>query len=172
MESRVQHRLSLVVGLIGAGIQASRTPLLHEQEAAAQGLRYVYKTIDLDQLGLGREALPDLLTAAERMGFAGLNITYPCKQSVIPLLHELSDDARARIGQASRPGSAVACRTRRSARLVQLGAGGAGSAVGHAAMMLGVGTPTIFDIAGRRAHAVADALCARFGAGLQLPART
>ena len=29
------------------------------------------------------------------MGFNGLNITYPCKQAVIPLLHELSDDARA-----------------------------------------------------------------------------
>ena len=29
------------------------------------------------------------------MGFAGLNITYPCKQAVIPLLDELSDEARA-----------------------------------------------------------------------------
>jgi hypothetical protein len=29
------------------------------------------------------------------MGFAGLNITYPCKQAVIPLLDDLSDEARA-----------------------------------------------------------------------------
>ena len=29
------------------------------------------------------------------MGFAGLNITHPCKQAVIPLLHELSPDAQA-----------------------------------------------------------------------------
>jgi shikimate dehydrogenase len=29
------------------------------------------------------------------MGFAGLNITFPCKQAVIPLLDELSDEARA-----------------------------------------------------------------------------
>ena len=86
---------SFVVGLIGSGIQASRTPAMHEQEAAAQGLRYVYKTIDIDKLGVGADALPDLLLAAERMGFAGLNITYPCKQSVIPLLDDLSDDARA-----------------------------------------------------------------------------
>ena len=86
-------RGSIVCGLIGSGIQASRTPTMHEQEGAAQGLRYVYKLIDLAQLGVGTEALPELLTAAERMGFAGLNITYPCKQSIIPLLHELSDDA-------------------------------------------------------------------------------
>jgi len=29
------------------------------------------------------------------MGFAGLNITYPCKQAVIPLLDELSPEAQA-----------------------------------------------------------------------------
>ena len=86
---------AFLVGLIGSGIQASRTPPMHEREGDAQGLRYMYKKIDLTQLGLGAEALPELLTAAERMGFAGLNITHPCKQTVIPLLHELSEDARA-----------------------------------------------------------------------------
>ena len=29
------------------------------------------------------------------MGYAGCNVTYPCKQAVIPLLDGLSDDARA-----------------------------------------------------------------------------
>jgi shikimate dehydrogenase len=29
------------------------------------------------------------------MGFNGLNVTHPCKQRVLPLLRELSDDARA-----------------------------------------------------------------------------
>ena len=86
---------SFLCGLIGAGIQASRTPAMHEREADEQGLRCVYKLIDLDALGLGVEALPELLTAAKRMGFAGLNITHPCKQAIIPLLDELSDDARA-----------------------------------------------------------------------------
>lgn len=88
-------RPSVLCGLIGAGLQKSRTPRMHEQEGQAQGLRYVYKTIDLERLGLGVEALPDLLTAAERMGYCGLNITHPCKQLVIPLLHELSEDARS-----------------------------------------------------------------------------
>ena len=39
---------AVLVGLIGAGIQASRTPALHEREGAAQGLTYIYKIIDLD----------------------------------------------------------------------------------------------------------------------------
>ena len=73
------------MGLVGAGIQASRTPSLHEREGARQGLRYVYKLIDLEALGLGASALPDILTAAQRFGFAGLNITHPCKQAVIQI---------------------------------------------------------------------------------------
>lgn len=31
---------SVLAGLIGAGIQASRTPALHEREGDAQGIRY------------------------------------------------------------------------------------------------------------------------------------
>lgn len=183
----------VLAGLIGAGIGASRTPPMHEREGAAQGLRYIYKTIDLDRLGLGADALPELLTAAERMGFAGLNITYPCKQAVIPLLHELSDDARA-LGAVNtvvlRDGRRVGHNTdwsgfaggfrrglpeARLDRVVQLGAGGAGSAVAHAAMVLGVRELTVFDVDAGRAQAVAQALCARFGdgraaAGTDLPA--
>ena len=63
----------ILCGLIGSGIQASRTPALHEREGAEQGLRHVYKLIDLDRLDLGAEALPELLTAAEHMGFSGLH---------------------------------------------------------------------------------------------------
>ena len=85
----------ILLGLIGAGIQASRAPAMHQREAAEHGLRCIYKLIDLQQLGLGVDALAELLTAAERMGFTGLNITHPCKQAVIPLLTELSDDAKA-----------------------------------------------------------------------------
>src|SRR5688572_8235971 len=89
------HPSSFLAGLIGAGIQASRTPALHEDEGAAQGLRYVYKRIDIEPLGLAPQALPELILAAERMGYCGLNITFPFKQSVMPLLTDLSADARA-----------------------------------------------------------------------------
>jgi shikimate dehydrogenase len=179
-------RPGVLVGLIGAGIQASRTPSMHEREAAEQGLRLIYKLIDLETLGLGAAALPELLTAAERMGFAGLNITYPCKQAVIPLLHALSDDARA-LGAVNtvvlRGGRRIGHNTdwwgfaenvRRGlpdvplARVVQLGAGGAGAAVAHAALTLGVGRLLVVDVDAARAGAVADGLTRRFGAGRAL----
>jgi shikimate dehydrogenase len=175
---------SVLVGLIGSGIQASRTPAMHEREGAAQGLAYVYKIIDLDTLGLTATALPELLTAARRFGFAGLNITHPCKQAVIPLLDDLSPDARA-LGAVNtvvfgRDGRAVGHNTdwsgfaeafRRSLpdvarrRVVQFGAGGAGAAVAHALLTLGVDELAIVDTDRGRSERLAQDLCGRFGTG-------
>jgi len=156
---------------------------MHEREADANGLRYVYRLIDLEKLGVGVEALPELLTAAERMGFAGVNVTHPCKQLVIPLLHELSDVARAlgavntvllsgggRIGhntdwwgfaESFRRGLPEVKRE----RVVQLGAGGAGAAVAHAALTLGVAQLMIVDTDRARAERAAAGLAERFGRG-------
>lgn len=181
------HALKTVlVGLIGSGIQASRSPALHEHEGDAQGLRYLYRLIDLDALGLEPAALPELLTAAQRMGFTGLNITYPCKQAVIPLLDELSDEAAAigavntvvlhggkRIGhntdalgfaEGFRRGLPDAARQ----RVVQMGAGGAGAAVAHALLSEGVEQLTLFEVDPARAHALVDNLSRHFGAGRAL----
>jgi shikimate dehydrogenase len=179
---------SILVGLIGAGIQASRSPRLHEQEGQAQGLRYTYKLIDLDMLGLTADALPDLLLDAERRGFNGLNITYPCKQAVLAHLDELSPDAAAigavntvvfrnsrRIGHNT-DWSGFAHGMQRSlgdaarSRVVLLGAGGAGAAVAHALLTLNTAQLVIVDVACERAEGLAAALCARFGAGRALVA--
>jgi len=174
---------AVLVGLIGAGIQASRAPALHEREGIEQGLRYVYKLIDLDRLGLAASALPELLTAAERLGFAGLNITHPCKQSVLPLLTELSADARAlgavntvlfqdakRIGhntdwwgfaesvRRGLPGAGLD-------RVVVLGAGGAGAAVAYAALKSGAQRVSIFDLDVARADELVARLSTIFGHG-------
>ncbi|KTS16234.1 shikimate dehydrogenase [Methylobacterium indicum] len=174
---------SVLAGLIGNGIQASRTPPMHEHEGDAQGLRLLYQTIDLEKLGLGADALPDLLTAAERMGFSGLNITHPCKQAVLAHLDALSPDAAA-LGAVNtvvlRDGKRVGHNTdwwgfaeafRRGLpdvnldRVVQLGAGGAGAAVAHALLTLGVKDLVLNDIDPARAAGVAASLCERFGAG-------
>jgi shikimate dehydrogenase len=175
---------SFLCGLIGAGIQLSRTPALHQREGDEQGLRYLYQLIDLDELRVGVEALPELLTAAKRMGFAGLNITYPCKQAIIPLLDELSEDARAlnavntvvirdgRLVGHNTDGSGFAEGFRRGLagakldRVVQLGAGGAGAAVAHAALKLGVRQLTVFDVDRARAAQLAASLGARAGTDL------
>jgi shikimate dehydrogenase len=173
---------SVLVGLIGSGIQASRTPAMHEREGAEQGLRYIYKLINLDVLHLDLDALPELVAAARRMDFAGLNITHPCKQAVIPLLDELTPDAQA-LGAVNtvvfQEGRSIGHNTdwwgfaesfkRELAdvnrdRVVQFGAGGAGAAVAHALLQLGVQNLIIVDTDPARAEWLAGALRSRFGA--------
>lgn len=156
---------------------------MHEQEARHHGLPYVYRLIDLDVLGRGAEALPELLGAAEQFGFDGLNITHPCKQAVLPLLHELSDDARA-IGAVNtvvlRAGRRIGHNTdwlgfseafkeglsgTSLNQVVQLGAGGAGAAVAYALLTLGVKRLALFDTDVHRADRLAATLRAHFGEG-------
>lgn len=84
-----------LVGLIGAGISTSFSPALHEREADRQGLRYLYKLLDLDVLGGGPEQVGDVVRAARDLGYDGLNITHPCKQTVIPHLDALDTQAAA-----------------------------------------------------------------------------
>jgi shikimate dehydrogenase len=170
----------VLVGLIGKGIQRSKSPAMHETEAAAQGFRCVYELIDLDERGVDLNALPDLLVEVERRGFAGVNITYPCKQAVIPLLHGLSDEARA-IGAVNTVHFANGQRTgyntdawgfaesfRRGLgdapleRIAQIGAGGAGAATGYAMLGLGARELTIFDVDFDRADSLVRSLARHF----------
>lgn len=172
---------SILAGLIGAGIQASRTPALHEHEGDAQGMRYLYRLIDIDALKLDSSALPELLLAAQRMSFTGLNITFPCKQAVIALLDELSSEALG-IGAVNtvvfKDGKRIGHNTdclgfaegfRRGLpnvprkRVVQLGAGGAGAAVAHALLAEGVEQLSIFEVDPARAQSLVDNLNAHFG---------
>jgi shikimate dehydrogenase len=175
---------SILLGLVGAGILASRTPALHEHEGDAQGVRTLYRIIDLPSLGLDAGALPEIVRAAEMLGFAGLNVTHPCKQAVIPLLTELSADAAA-LGAVNtvvfKDGKRIGHNTdwfgyaeafRRNlpgadlADVVQVGAGGAGAAVAHALLTMGVARLSIVDVDPARAAGLAEA------AGLRFPGAT
>ena len=138
----------------------------------------MYKIIDLDVLGIRVTALSEILTAAERLGFAGLNITYPCKQAVIEELDELSPDAHA-IGAVNtvifrhgrrfplnwtgfvESSDGVSCVGRiASFNLAQVW----GLAIACAAT-LGVRHVVLIDTDRKRARDLAEALCARFGVG-------
>jgi shikimate dehydrogenase len=171
----------LLCGLIGAGIQRSLTPAMQEQEARAQGLRLHYQLIDLDKSVQGVEALPGLLSAAKTMGFAGLNITYPCKQAVIPLLDALSEEARA-MGAVNtvvfRDGRTTGHNTDGSgwrwgfertlpdadlSRVVLLGAGGAGSAIAHSICRMKANALVIVDQDAARAGELAAELNRQYG---------
>jgi shikimate dehydrogenase len=179
----------VLCGLIGAGIQRSLAPALHEEEARHHGLRLHYQLIDLASRGAGVEVLPALLQAARIIGFRGLNITFPCKQSVIPLLDALSEEASTigavntviregdRLVGYNTDASGWSWGFRRAlpqadlSRVVLFGAGGAGSAVGYAALELGVGELAIFDVDPSRAVMLAAALQANFPDRRVVPAR-
>jgi shikimate dehydrogenase len=178
----------LLLGLIGAGIADSLTPAMQEEEARQHGLRMHYQLIDLDRTPGAQSRLPSLLDAVRIIGFAGLNITYPCKQAVIPLLDALSPQAQAMAAVNTvviRDGRLVGHNTdgwgwawgfRRALPdadlgcVVVLGAGGAGSAIAHAVLGLGARTLRIVDHESERAKALADSLATQHAVSVEASA--
>lgn len=167
---------TFLVGLVGKGIQESRSPLMHEAEGNRRRLRYIYTLLDTDRMGPNPPELPEILRFAELFGYRGLNITYPYKQAVLDHLDELSKNAEA-VGSVNtvvfRKGRKIGHNTdlwgfaesfRRhlagAARdtVLLLGAGGAGSAVAWALLECGVGHLHIADVDLARAEALAARL--------------
>jgi shikimate dehydrogenase len=163
-------KAKLSAALVGIGIAESRTPGMHMAEGARLGLDYSYSSLDLDVLELGEGGLDALLAAAARHGVAGLNVTHPFKEVILPLLDDLSPEA-AVIGAVNTVvfarGKAVGHNTDcfgfaesfRSSmpgadlgRVLLLGAGGAGKAVAHALAKLGAEQVDVFDLDRRRAE--------------------
>lgn len=171
---------ALLLGLIGAGIERSLTPAMHEREAAYHGLRVHYQLIDLARWRADERELAGLLRAARLIGFAGLNVTHPFKEAIVPLLDELAPAAR-RIGAVNTvvfdaQGRAIGHNTDASGwawglravlpqadltRVVLLGAGGAGRAIADALLDLGAGALDIYDRDAARAQSLAEHLQGR-----------
>jgi shikimate dehydrogenase len=156
-------RTSYLAGLIGQGVKPSLTPELHEREAARQGLRYVYKAVDLEGHQVDERALRELLAHAVRLGFDGLNVTHPLKQAMVPLVDRVTPEVSA-IGALNtvlvRDGGTFGHNTDVSGFdrafgeglhdaaldvVVLLGAGGAGTAVAHALVRRGVRRLVVVD---------------------------
>ena len=169
------------VGLVGRGIGSSRSPAMHEREGARIGIGYIYVLLDFDRLDLDDTQLGDVIGAAHAAGFAGLNVTHPFKQAVIPLLDVLSPEASAigavntvlfeggrRVGHNTDSwGFAESFRENlgdvATHRVVQFGAGGAGAAVAHALLTQATGELAICDIDVPRAETLKARLVERFG---------
>jgi len=151
----------LLTGLLGAPIAHSAAPAMHERAAEALGLRCHYQLIEI--AGAGREQLQVLLEGIRRLGFAGINVTFPYKEAVLGLLDELSPEA-AQIGAVNtvvvRDNRLIGHNTdttgfaRAVGPLVNgaapgavavIGAGGVGKAIGFALAGLGVADLRIFD---------------------------
>jgi shikimate dehydrogenase len=163
----------ILTGLLGAPIAHSASPAMHERAAEALGLRCHYQLVEV--AGAGREQLKVLLEGVRRLGFAGINVTFPYKEAVVDLLDELSPGA-AQIGAVNtvvvRDGRLTGHNTdttgfaRAITQLVTassqgavavIGAGGVGKAIAFALASLDVTELRIFD----RAHAKATHLAAQ-----------
>lgn len=87
------HARPILLGLIGSPIAHSASPAMHEAAAEAVGLKAHYQLIDVP--GAEDARLRTLLAALAPIGFAGVNVTFPYKERVLPLLDDLSPGARA-----------------------------------------------------------------------------
>jgi shikimate dehydrogenase len=168
-----------LVGLVGQGVGPSLTPALHMAEGRANGLDYVYRTIDLTTAGIAPERIGEVLVWARALGYNALNVTHPCKRLVIDHLDALDEGAEALgavntvVFEADRtvgyntdapgfgtgfseglPGAATNTVT-------LVGAGGAGAAVGHALLDLGAEHLTVVDLDVDRATVLARQLAGR-----------
>jgi shikimate dehydrogenase len=173
----------MLVGLLGANIGQSLAPALHEDAAAAAGMIGHYHLMDVD--GPRPRTLPELLAAVRTAGFAGVNVTFPFKEAVIPLLDAVSPEA-AEIGAVNTvvfdaAGRSTGHNTDRSGfraafiaafgadavrgkAVLQLGAGGAGRAVAFALRDLGVASLRLYDRDVQRARN----LCADLGGNCEV----
>ena len=168
---------SFLLGLIGAPIAHSASPAMHEAAAQALGLRCFYHLIevaDADAAGLRV-----MLEGVRALGFAGVNVTYPYKEAILPLLDEVTPSA-AEIGAVNtilaREGRLIGFNTDRGgfAKAVRrvigevagqtvalIGAGGVGKAIGVALSQSGAGEIRIVDREPAKARALAQTLARR-----------
>ncbi|RXG93479.1 shikimate dehydrogenase [Bradyrhizobium sp. C-145] len=169
----------LLTGLIGAPIAHSASPAMHERAAEALGLRGHYQLIEV--AGADATGLRMMLEGVRRLGFAGVNVTYPYKEAVVPLLDALAPGAAAmgavntvvvRDGRLTGHNTdttgfarAVAPLLAPSANAVAvIGAGGVGKAIAFALASLDVTDIRIFDSEPARAEKLASLLARQGGA--------
>lgn len=167
----------VLLGLIGSPIGHSAAPAMHEAAARAAGLELHYHLIEV--AGAGRDDLAAMLDGVRRLGFSGVNVTFPYKEAVIPLLDALSPQAAAmgavntvvaREGRLTghntdATGFVTAYRALNrhdgDKPVAVIGAGGVGKAIGFALAACGVPRLRLFDIDSAKAQALADQLGAR-----------
>jgi shikimate dehydrogenase len=171
---------TLQAGLIGRGIGSSRSPRIHEAEAAALGTSMNYRLIDFTALELDDAELAQIVRKHNDLGHTGSNVTFPFKQAVMSSCDTLSDaatilgavntlvfrDGRVRGENTDWVGftwliereiGSVAAN-----RIAQVGAGGAGSATAFALARLGASEVALHDPSPGRAKALAARLTPHF----------
>lgn len=73
----------LRLGLIGGNIKASRSPALHRIAGRLSGLETSYDLLIPDEMGMTFE---EVLAHCANEGYRGVNVTYPYKEKIVPLV--------------------------------------------------------------------------------------
>ena len=171
----------ICLGLIGDNIRASRAPFLHRFAGQLAGLDVSYDLFIPPAMGMEFDAV---FERCRDSGLRGLNITLPYKERVVPRVR-IADPMIARIGAVNSvrfgaegpegfntdyTGFVAAYRAAfgdmAPGRVVMIGAGGVGKAVGFGLVTLGADELVLVDKDAAKAEALAAAVSA---AGL--PAR-
>ena len=166
-----------LTGLIGYPIAHSAAPAMHEKAAAALGVRCHYQLIEVK--GAGRNDLRAMLEGIRRLGFAGVNVTFPYKEAVVDLIDSLAPDARAiaAVNTIVADGARLVGHNTDATGFVRaitpllastprgpialIGAGGVGKAIAFALAGLGVGELRIFDADAAKVARLAGQLAGR-----------
>jgi shikimate dehydrogenase len=164
----------VLLGLIGSPIAHSATPAMQEAAARAAGFEAHYHLVEV--AGASRFDLIAMLEGIRRLGFAGVNITFPYKEAVVDLLDALSPEAAAtgavntvvvdgaRLIGHNTDASGFAAAYRGLNRplgegpVAIIGAGGVGKAIGFALTSCGVTRLRLFDLDRDKAAALARLL--------------
>ena len=83
------------LGLIGYPLGHSLSPVLHQTALAEAGLSGKYELYPVPPLPEGQQDLEAMLDRLRSGELHGLNVTIPHKQSVLPLVDDLSPSAAA-----------------------------------------------------------------------------
>jgi shikimate dehydrogenase len=165
-----------VVAILGDPVAHSRSPAIHNAAFAALGLDFVYVALRVRPPDLRRAVL-----GIRALDVAGLNVTVPHKEAIVPLLDRLSPAARAigAVNTVVRRGSRLeghntdaegfrraieqlGFRPRRKSAVL-LGAGGSARAVAWALADRGIRSLTILNRSVERAKILARAIRAHGG---------
>ncbi|PKP71438.1 MAG: shikimate dehydrogenase [Alphaproteobacteria bacterium HGW-Alphaproteobacteria-4] len=151
---------TLRLGLIGGNITATRSPALHVVCGLSLGVNVTYDLIIPAERGLG---FAELLAQCERLGFAGVNVTYPHKEEAAALVLAGDPVVQAmgssntvlftpegpRAFNTDHSGFVAAYRAafgkRAPGRVLVLGTGGVGRAVGFGLADLGASEIVLHD---------------------------
>ncbi|UFS72845.1 shikimate dehydrogenase [Geomonas sp. RF6] len=79
-----------LTGIVGYPVSHSLSPLMHNAAFGELGLNMVYLPFSV-----APEALPQGVAGLAALGVRGFNVTIPHKVAILPLLHEITPEARA-----------------------------------------------------------------------------